>query len=146
MWKFKTSSWITNHKPLSCTLIVNSGTKMCTQIMNKTLWTNQLVFFESSKMRPIKYFANGHLRCTFWWVIYSIVGCSIFVKGIKLHVKSKQKKTCSEYETKRYIKRSVHIISKVSKMRSQSGGINFCHLFYIFIPVSTICVTLGCTS
>ena len=32
-------------------------------------------------------------------------------------------------------------------MRSQSGGINFCHLFYIFMPGSNICVTLitlGC--
>ena len=47
-----------------------------------------------------------------------------------------------------YIKCLVHTIYKVSKMSSQSGGINFCHHFYIFIPGSNICVTLitpGCT-
>ena len=69
--------------------------------MNRVLSTKQLAIFESSKMRPIKYLINGHFRCTFLWVLHSIVGYSVIVKGIKLHVDTKPKQTCSEHETKR---------------------------------------------
>ena len=65
---------------------------MCEQIMNNVLSTNQLAIFESSKMRPIKHLINGHLRCTFKWVLNSTVGYSVVVMGIKLYVKTKQKK------------------------------------------------------
>ena len=84
-----------------------------------------------------------------------IVGYWVIVRGIKLHVKTKQKKTALSMRQKElnwggylYIKCLVHTISKVSKMSIQSGGINFCHLFYTIIPGSNICVTqitLGCT-
>ena len=69
--------------------------------MNKVLSTNQLAIFESSNMKPIKHLIDGHLRCTFQWVLHSIVGYSVIVRNIKLHVKTKQKKTFSENETKR---------------------------------------------